>query len=93
MASSSFLLIFSDGSFPKGSSPVLRSGLRHFSRMSRKALLLARSPNPSSSFSSMLTLSISTEGGWEALWAAIPVVVAVSNILHSEQAADARLIR
>ena len=74
--------MFSEGSLPNGSSPDLRSGLRHFSRMSRNAPLLARSPrNPSSSFSSMLKLSISTEGRREAPWAAMPVVVIVSSAI------------
>jgi threonine dehydrogenase-like Zn-dependent dehydrogenase len=50
IASRAFLLMFSECSLPKGSSPDLRSGFRHFSRTSLKAPLLARSPrNPSSS--------------------------------------------
>ena len=81
------------GSLPNGSSPDLRSGLRHLSRMSRNAPLLARSPrNPSSSFSSMLKLSISTEGSARAPWAAMPVVVIVSSaILNLKPDAEAGL--
>lgn len=62
--------------------PRLRSGFRHFSRTSRKAPLLARSPrNPSSSFSSTLKLSTFTDGKREAPWAAMPVVLIVSSAI------------
>src|SRR5262249_17402309 len=76
MASSTFLLTLSEGSSPKGSSPVLCSGLRQRSRISRKAALLARSPRkPSSSLSSILKLSTSTDGSLLAPCPAMPVVV------------------
>src|SRR3954465_8864285 len=82
MASSVFLLILSDGSSPKGSSPDLRSGLRHLSKISRKPPLLARAPRkPSSSFNSTLKLSTSTDGRRVAPWRAMPVVVAISSAI------------
>ena len=48
---------------PSGSSPFFFSGLRKRSSISRNAPLLARSPRkPSSSFNSILKLSMSTDG-------------------------------
>src|SRR3954470_15027211 len=82
MASSAFLLILSDGSLPNGSSPDFRKGLRHCSRISRNAPLLARSPkNPSSSLSSILKLSTSTDGRRVAPCRPMPEVVKVSSAM------------
>jgi hypothetical protein len=80
--SSVFLLMFSDGSLPNGSSPDLRDGLRQRSRILRNAPLEARSPRkPSSSLSSILKLSTSTDGSRAAPCRAMPVVVMTSSAI------------
>src|SRR5882762_1167061 len=85
MASSTFLLILSEGSSPNGSSPDFFSGLRQRSKILRNAPLLARSPkNPSSSFSSILKLSTSTDGRRVAPWWAKPVVT-ISSAMDPAQ--------
>src|SRR3954470_18081592 len=82
MASSTFLLILSEGSSPNGSSPDFFSGLRQRSRIFRNAPLLARSPRkPSSSLSSILKLSTSTDGRRVAPCRPMPVVVSVSSAI------------
>src|SRR5436309_7229353 len=82
MASSTFLLILSEGSSPKGSSPDFFSGLRQRSNILRNAPLLARSPkNPSSSLSSILKLSTSTDGRRVAPCRPMPEVVTVSSAM------------
>src|SRR3984885_15730180 len=82
MASSSFLLILSEGSSPNGSSPDFFRGLRQRSKILRNAPLLARSPRkPSSSLSSILKLSTSTDGRRVAPCRPMPEVVSVSSAM------------